>query len=363
MAIAEDNTPAPHSPDEMRELFRICRLIHEEYSGPMAPRLPSDYDEKRRALDYEFTVLCEHLIAMAFGQLASRSAAAPHGDIVRERRSLAKLAISLLFNPDGKKPQFAIVSALQRLFGNNAEADERDLIKLLSGAVAISLRNISKTQILEGGSLFAFTSRHVNDFLANSTRYRRTGRWIAIDSDRRGSDGSRIIMCRDLVSLGSAPGKAFRTPEGIAADILDAVRELATQRAWLSVSELRQAVYEIYGSQVERAPLSTVQPNPEEQHSQNELCGIARSTVHATSTEYRWKAGHSAETRTAFEKAAGDKLEDSILLSEKGDSNFGYLARHIKDMTADEFERAHKGSFQHFWLVVHKNWKKYHAKA
>jgi hypothetical protein len=248
-----------------------------------------------------------------------------------------------------------------RFFSKNPDAGPLDLRDHLAGAVANSLRNVSKTEILEGGTLYAFTCRRVNDFLAKNREYRKTGRWIAIDPRRGITVQYRSIMCRDLVSLGSAPSVVYRTPERIAKDILDALRGFASAKAWLHVGDLRQAVYEIYASQVERRPGAAIKADPETRCALNELCHFARLAAREAAGAYGWKPTHTRETRIAFERAASDKLQDHILLSGDGETNFYYLSQYIPDLTEENFGE-YRGSFQHFWIVAFERWEKFRAR-
>jgi len=362
--MAESLSPirAARLPKEIEELFDLCRRIYEQYSNPSAPVSPSDYADRKRRLESEFARLCAHLMAMGISQLASKSAAPAHPSIAMDRQRTASRAVALLFKHERTSPRFAVVGTIQRFFREHPEAGPVELFERLGGAVALSLRNVAKTEVLEGNTLYAFTTHRVNGWLKAQSRFSVRGRWIVVGCDCCGP-GSRSVMCRDLVSLGAAPDGAFRPPERIAEDILETLRSLSARGSWLHVSELRQAVYEIYRPQADRAPAGSPPPNPETVCAQNELCRIARSIARESARSYGWKSQHAAETRVAFELAAGDKLQDLILLSDDGDSNYEYLKRHIPSLTAREYESRHKGSFQNFWLVVHGKWKKYHAKS
>lgn len=352
---------ASRCPREIDELYDICRRIHDGHSGPGAPKKPSDFEAKRKALSRDFELLARHLVAMAAAQLGSLGSIVPADAVVRNRRERAEKAVSMLFNQDSQKPQFVIVTALQSFFDKDPAAGPPALFDRLSRIIAVCLRNVSKTETLESNSLFAYVARNVNDYLVHDPHCRKVGRWLIVSGPENDARQQRTIMARDLAALGSRGHADFSSPKSIAADILESLRGLAAGTAWLHVGELRQAVYEIYLVQIDRMRLATVQPNPEQNCLQNELGTIARRIVQETASEFQWGVEHTPEIRMAFELAAIEKLDNRILKAVFRDRKLEASGDSMSSLT-EEARRRHQAGFEKFLKKVMKNWDEYNKK-
>ena len=277
-------------------------------------------------------------------------------DEIKERAH--DIIVENFFSRKGSDSTYRIFNVIENLFRHNPSPDPLDTFRFFKKVLSISISNFSRNVIMERNPLFLSTSKKLDYYIKNSTRYTLYNS-IVIDSFVEKEIPAAFPTAEDLINITSS----MPIPTNVAKatdSFFNALLDTTLFRNSVNLVELRKATYKALEHRLidgELSFLSKGMDSPEHTLIKGVMNAARKEALVEIKTSYEKNKNYEPEILYAFLNAGNDYLYDYEVKS-KIDSLSKYLSMYLGGCTPEEYERKYKGKFQHFIKKLFELWRK-----